>query len=461
MTIGANSVSVGVLVVGILMSAGGLTDGAGADVQELRNQLAAAQEATDGPAIIELSLRIVEADPQDSKSWETLARAELEAAEYNRCAATLNSWEKSGQLYPPVIDDLRGDLAAARKEYGAAERYWRRCIATRPKAVDVLEKLADLCADQERWSDALEFRTQALALNETAAGRIQRAKLYLELHEWDRALADAQSANALDSSDATVKEWLPRFELLKKYLPRIKALDAQIGAQSGAALWLDRARLFTLANQPDLALRDCRRAMKIGPGMIRARVQTGEALLDLGRTEEAAKLNVSYDLARDENGHLNEEALRALGGCDAQVLQNSRQAGPLISRAKVLRRLNQYVLALEDAQAALALDTKSAGAHFQAAHALDALGRTKEALSHIVEATALDPNDPVMWYYRGLLEAQRADFEAAITSQSRSIAVRESAVALLEREKCERRIGRIAAADADAIRRKELPTPQE
>jgi tetratricopeptide (TPR) repeat protein len=307
----------------------------------------------------------------------------------------------------------------------------------------------------------LEFRTQVLALNETAAGRIQRAKLYLELHEWDRALADAQRANALDSSDATVKEWLPRFELLKKYLPRIKALDAQIGAQSGAARWLDRARLFTLANQPDLALRDCRRAMKIGPGMIRARVQTGEALLDLGRTDEAAKLNVSYDLARDENGHLNEEALRALGGCDAQVLQNSKEAGPLISRAKVLRRLNQYVLALEDAQAALALDNKSAGAHFQAAHALDALGRTKEALSHIVQATALDPNDPVMWYYRGLLEAQRADFEAAITSQSWSIAVRESAVALLEREKCERRIGRIPDADADAIRRKELPAPQE
>ena len=63
--------------------------------------------------------------------------------------------------------------------------------------------------------------------------------------------------------------------------------------------------------------------------------------------------------------------------------------------------------------------------------------------------------------YRGLLEAQRADFDAAIKSQSRSLALRESAVALLEREKCERRTGRIAEADADAMRRKQLPTPQE
>ena len=62
---------------------------------ELRKQLATAQDETDKPAIIELSLRIVEADPHDSKAWETLARTQLEAGEYDRCAATLNSWENS------------------------------------------------------------------------------------------------------------------------------------------------------------------------------------------------------------------------------------------------------------------------------------------------------------------------------------------------------------------------------
>jgi hypothetical protein len=60
-----------------------------------------------------------------------------------------------------------------------------------------------------------------------------------------------------------------------------------------------------------------------------------------------------------------------------------------------------------------------------------------------------------------LLQAQRADFESAIQCQSRSLAIRESSVALLEREKCERRIGRIAEADLDAQRLKQLPTPQE
>jgi tetratricopeptide (TPR) repeat protein len=446
----------------MLVSAGGMLHSAGTDVWEFRKQLAAAEEKTDKPAIIELSRRIVEADPQDSKTWETLARTQFEVADYDRCTATLNAWENAVRPRPAVLDDLRGDVAEARKDHQAAERYWRLYIVADSEAVDGLEKLADLCAAEERWRDAAEFRTRALTLDETAIGRIRRANLYLELHEWDKALVDSDKANALDPSDATVKQWLPQFELLKKFILRIKLLDAQIAkSQRTAVLWLDRARLFTLANRPNLALTDSRQAMKLVPGMIRARIQTGEALLDLGRGEEAASLKVSYNLARDENKHVNEGALRAVGACDAQVLQNSGKAGPLVARAKALRRLNQYVLALADARAALALDPNSAGAHFEAAHALDALGRTEEAVSHIKIATELGPNDPVMWYYRGLLEAQRADFAAAIQSQSRSLAIRESSVALLEREKCERRTGRIAEADADATSRNELPPPQQ
>jgi tetratricopeptide (TPR) repeat protein len=89
------------------------------------------------------------------------------------------------------------------------------------------------------------------------------------------------------------------------------------------------------------------------------------------------------------------------------------------------------------------------------------LGRKKEAMFYIDAATELNPNDPVQWYYRGLLEAECADFDAAIGSQSRSLAIRESAVALIEREKSERRTGHVADADADAARRKQLPVVQE
>ena len=141
-------------------------------------------------------------------------------------------------------------------------------------------------------------------------------------------------------------------------------------------------------------------------------------------------------------------------------MKNPGQAEPLVLRAKALRQINQYNLALADAQVAIKLDPGSAPAYFQAAHAQDSLGRTREAMTDVERATQLNPGDPVIWYYRGLLEAQRANFEAAIQCQSR-LAIRESSVALLEREKCERRIGRIADAELDAQRRQQLPEPQE
>jgi tetratricopeptide (TPR) repeat protein len=454
--------SIRFMVVGLLGIASVFHPAGAEDLPVLRRQLQAAESASDNPAMVELSRRIVDADPNDSQTWETLAKTQLELDDLDRCAATLEAWQARVQPRPKVIDDIRGDLAMARKDYKTAEHDWRLYIAADPEATDTLEKLATLSESAEHWQAAVDWRTRALAESETGKGLIARADDYLELRAWDKAFADVGKANGIDPSAKAVKDALPGFELLSKFIPQIKALDAQIAKTPAAPLpWLDRARLFTLANRPHLALKDSEHAMNLAPGMIRARIQAGEALLDLSRGDEAADLGVSHDLKRDKNNHLPDEALRALGAADSLVLKNPGRAEPFVIRAKALRQINQYTLALADAQVAIKLDPGSAAAYFQAAHAQDSLGRTREAITDVERATQLNPGDPVIWYYRGLLEAQRANFEAAIQCQSRSLAIRESSVALLEREKCERRIGRIADAELDAQQRQQLPEPQE
>ena len=226
-----------------------------------------------------------------------------------------------------------------------------------------------------------------------------------------------------------------------------------------AALLLDRARIFTLAGRPWLALDDADRALKLQPTSMRARIQTSEALLDVNRAEDAVKLQVNKDLLRGDDKHVSEQALRELGALDSRLLANPRDVDALAARSKILRGLLQFTLALADARAALAVNDKSAAAHFETAHDLDGLGQSKEALAQARAATELDPNDPVKWYYRGVLEARRADFPAAIESQTRSLGIRESLVALREREQCERRIGKVSRADVDLRRIREL-TPQ-
>src|SRR4029077_12272649 len=127
------------------------------------------------------------------------------------------------------------------------------------------------------------------------------------------AYVEMNKASTLDPSAATVKEWLPQFERLRKFLPQLGVLDAQIAkSPDDIALLLEQARIFTLAGRPLLALENCERAMKLQPGSMRARMQTAEALLDTGRPDDAAKLQVSNNLARADDKHASEQALRGL-----------------------------------------------------------------------------------------------------------------------------------------------------
>ena len=431
----------------------------------MRAQLSAAEKADDLPAIAELSRRILTTEPTDSETWERLADTELALKDFDRCETTLNQWQKAVKRPPATIDDLRGDLAFALKDYASAEKHWLAFIAAKPKRDDAAVtygKLADLCVAQARWRDNLDFQTRIVALNNTASNRVARATALLRLHRWDQAYIDINKANALDPSDSAAKEWLPQFERLQEFLPRLKALDTEIAkSPENASLLLDQARIFTLADRPALALENSEKALKLEPGSMRARIQTAEALLDTGRIEDAAKLEVSQNLARASDKHLSEESLSALRENDALLLQNPKNAEALAPRAKILRELKQFTLALADARAALTINGKLAAAHFEAGHDLDELGQKREALMHARSATELDPNDWMKWSFRGVLEKERTDFPAAIQSLTRSLEIHETLLALTQREECERRIGKMKEADVDLRRIRELTPSHE
>jgi tetratricopeptide (TPR) repeat protein len=439
--------------------------GAGQDLSQLRTQLQAAEDAADKPAIIELSRRLLAIAPNDSNVWEILAQTELETEDLDRLEQTLNAWQKAVRRPPAAIEDFRGTLSFRRKDYPDAEWHWLAFLATKPPAADAAteyDNLADLCAAQERWEDHAAYRTKAIAAQDSAARRVSRAIAFLRLDKWDAAYADMAKANKMDATDAEVKEWLPQFERLQGFLPRIKALDAQIvKSPNDAALLLERARIFTLAGRPLLAFHDAQRTLKLQPASMRARIQTAEALLDVDRVDDAAKLELSRDLRRGEDKHISEQALRDLGALDAQLLASPKDSEALTARSKILRELRQFTLALADARAALAINDKSAGAHFEAAQDLNGLGQEKEALEQARIATELDPRDSAKWFFRGVLERQRANFAAAIESQTRSLEINESLVALNEREQCERRIGKTHEADADLHRIRELAPEHE
>jgi tetratricopeptide (TPR) repeat protein len=443
-----------------LSLAGNPLRGATDDAARLRAQLAAAEEAETKPAIIELSRRLLAVAPKDSALWEKLARTQLEVEDFGRCAATLDAWAKAVQPPPIAIEDIRGDLFFARKDYKNAEQHWLAFLAKKPPKDDAIATylaLADLCVEQSRWRDNLEFRMRVIALQDTAANRVGRATAFLRLHRWDEAFADMKKATALDPSDTAIKEWLPQFERLEDFLPKIKTLDAQVAkSPNDLGLLLERARTFTLAERPLLALDDCRLAMKLQPASMRAHIQTAEALLDTEGEEDANKLQVNRSLVRKADKHVGEDALRTLEENDALLIQNPHNADALAARAATLRELKQFALAIKDSRAAVEADDKSASAHLEAARDFDSLDNSKEALTHAVKATELNPEDGGGWYLRGALEAERANYPAAIESLTRSLNLGESLEPLRLRENCERRIGKTKEADVDLGRIRHL-----
>ncbi|PYJ40559.1 MAG: hypothetical protein DME81_00690, partial [Verrucomicrobia bacterium] len=265
----------------------------GADVSQLRKQLAVAEDADDKPTIIELNRRIVAIVPSDSNAWENIAQGQFEIEDYDRLGETLKAWQKAVKRPPAAIEDFRGDLAVKLKDYANAERHWLAFLARKPSPGNVAaiyDKLANLCADQSRWADCANYDAKAIAAEDSASRRVAHACVLLRLRQWDAAYAEMAKANKIDSTDAEVKKWLPQFERLGEFLPQIRTLDAQIKKSANdSALLLDRARLFTLAKRPLLALDDCERAMKLQPASMRARIQTAEALFDVGQPDDAAK----------------------------------------------------------------------------------------------------------------------------------------------------------------------------
>jgi tetratricopeptide (TPR) repeat protein len=434
------------------------------DVSSLRAQLPVAENADDKPSIIELSRRIVTSAPNESEAWESLARTQLEIQDFERFSETLDAWEKALKKPPAAIEDFRGDLCAHRKDYKNAERHYLAFLARKPPpadAADMYDKLANLCVEQNLWNENVTYRSKAIAAKDSASRRVDYACALLRLHKWDAAYNEIAKANKLAPNDAAVKEWLPQFERLQDFLERVKALEIRIAkTPKDFNLLLDRARLFALAQRPLLALDDCENASKLQPASMRARIQTAEAFLDLNRDDDAAKLQVGKNLARPQGGHLSDQALSELFTEDSRLAQYPTDAEALAARAKTLRQLNQFTLALADARASLAIDAKFPNAHFEMAHDLDGLGQTSEAITHAIKATELAPDNALMWYYRGLLEAQRANFSDAIESQTRSLEIRESAIAFKAREEAERRVGKVQEADADLVRAKELEPPR-
>jgi tetratricopeptide (TPR) repeat protein len=422
--------------------------------KELRAELRKALDGQNYEQAAELARRHLKLRPEDSGTWDRLVRAQFGLHDLARVKQTLADWRRTIPKPSLNLDEYAGDLAAAQKDDAAAVEAWKKVAAADSKNVRVLEKIARLEKRQHFWTKEDAAWTALIALQESASARINRALCRRRLHRWHDAFEDLDKAHALAPDDPEVQRGAQLFEGIGRFLAEIRELDSALAiSPNDAGLLADRALLFLRAEDAELALEDAIAAGKIGGWAVRPKLFQALAWIALGRSEECEKLGV-HKLIRVER--LAPEFLETMARLDSEISAERNNAELYVSRAWQLNEIGQPGLSLEDAETAMELDPKAAGACAEASYALTKLGRAQEALEQIKRATELDPNFSTAWQYRGELEMARGETLSAVDSFTHALETNQTATALEKREQCYRRLGLLVKAEQDRRARLEL-----
>ncbi|HEY5741993.1 MAG TPA: tetratricopeptide repeat protein, partial [Terrimicrobiaceae bacterium] len=158
------------------------------------------------------------------------------------------------------------------------------------------------------------------------------------------------------------------------------------------------------------------------------------------------------------------EALNRLFESDNDVERNAREITPLLERASTLNEIaGQYLLALRDAEAALAINPKSTQARATKVSTLAKLGNIESA---VAEFRKLEPSKPprdlLAQVLNDLAEAalNASQFELALEFAERSIRTLPTAYAYKQRAAILQRVDRFADAQEDLARAQQLETEE-
>jgi tetratricopeptide (TPR) repeat protein len=413
----------------------------------LRRQLAHEMHHRSYATAVPIARQLLKIQPQDNALWKRLMQSQIGLHDLEGAKQTLVEWRERVQLVPAVADEYEGDIARQERDPERALQAWRRVVAAQRRNRGVLEKIARLEQSRQNWMDAQIAWSASLEIKDDAAARINRAACRRRLREWNGAFADLHRAQQLAPNDPEVQSLSKLFERLGKLVDEITELDLQLqAAPEDASLLTDRALLLLRGGDPELAQDDSEAAHKLAPWAMRPILFQAIALIALNRAAECEALSVRQPLRLEA---LAPEFLETMSRIDSDIAVERTNGEHFIARSWQLNEIGQPTLALQDAENAARLDSKSPGAWTEVGYSLMKLGREQEAFEKVKKATELDSNFATAWQYRGELEMTRGDYLNAIDSLSHALGIRQTASALQKREECYRRAGLNARADED------------
>ena len=341
---------------------------ADAEVDRLRNELRAAP-ASDSNLIARLSRQLLEHKRDDSEVWAMYARALLDTNNMAGFDAAMTKWKQNVSPLPRKVEDLLGDRDSKQQRNAQAIEHWKAYL--RDPDVDPQErketwpKMANAAVALGEWEQAKDYLTQLIkAQDHSITARIQRAKVYRELRDWNAASRDVETARELDPHDARLKEFPVTFAPDK-----VEELGAAIDeSPREAKRWQARATELARLGRFKPALEDLEKARGLDSDSVRLMLDQGHLLWQLQLpippelmvrpgadwvqwASDQAKFSASFEAAQKELGALSE--------LDAKLQAAPDEAALYLERGALLSRLGQQALAEKDLQKAKELQPQT------------------------------------------------------------------------------------------------------
>ena len=394
-----------------------------------------------------IARQLLQRKPHDERIWKQLLQAQLGLHDLEGAKQSLERWRSTIPKHSIRVEEFQGDIAREEKNHSTALSAWQKVIQQQPNNRRVRRKIAMFHQSLQQWGDAEVAWNEAMKLKETATERLNRAICRRRLHRWNEAFEDYRRATELGPDDPEVHRWSKVFEGLQGYKDQLGEFDAKLAIlPDEIGLLSDRALLFLRSDDPEMALADCEHATKLAPWALRPKLFQGIALVQLGKTKQADAVGIRRPISLNS---LTAEFLESASRLDLAIAVERTNSEHFIARSWQLNEIGQPKLAAQDAEAAVRLDQRSAGALTELAYALTKLGRAEEGYDKVRQATALDPNSAPAWQYRGELEMARGDYLTAVDSLSRAAGIHQSVAVLQKRAECYQRLGLNGRAEED------------
>lgn len=440
------------LTIGFAFSTLGLAQG-----DPLRDQLDLARKADDRLAQTEILQRLLQQEPHDPEVRERLASLWLLLDDYEQAVNTV----RDENLVSPGfrVRILAPSLFYYERKPDEAIALLSDYHAKTPDDFEVTRMLVEYLVATNQYQKLVELLDRAPGVKNSASLLVARASARRSLQDFDGALRDFKEAVSVDSSDKAVFDQRPSFQRLEEALGHIKAASAALEKAPGdVPARLSRAYWYLYAGSANtLAAKDAAAARQAEPDFVSARLLDLYAAnlvgpLSAGEVQKTSRVDVGKPLPKWSEF---ESILRS----DQALKSQPRDAKALTARATQLNAAQQYLLAQDDADAALALAPNDAAARLPK---IVALVRLKQFEPAAAEYRLLEegkpPRESLALAAGALADAAFAEskFEVALDYANRSIKAQPTVQYYRERAAILRRLNRGAEAEADLAKANSL-----